>query len=617
MAHQLADRRDVDFVVFEQLESENILTKEKFKDLNRKALELAITEARNLSIKEILPTNVPGDREGVLFEKGEVRVPEAFHRAYKLYCQGEWIAFMDDVEVGGQGMPATIWAAVTEYFVSANLAFIMYPGLCHGIGKVIETYGTFDQKAMYLEKLYAGQWGGAMLLTEPQAGSDVGELSCEAVKNEDNTYSIIGSKIFITGGEHNLTSNIIHLVLARIKGAPKGSRGISLFIVPKRRVNPDGSLGEANDVICTGIEEKMGIHGSATCCLSLGDKGNCRGELIGEENKGLKAMFCLMNEARIGVALQGQALAGAAYAQALTHAKQRCQGKNLLQIFDPDAVQVPIIQHPDVRRMLIWMKAHVEGMRSLIYYTAHCLDLEAFEEKQEDREKYKGLIEFLTPILKCYCSEKSFDVCTQALQVFGGYGYTTEYPMEQYLRDCKITSIYEGTSGVQSMDLLGRKLGMKNGKIFADLLGEMEKTIAAAKQIRGIKDLADKVERAVIRSREVALALGTLAMGPDLMTAFTFSHPFLMALGDVTMAWMHLQRAVKAVPELEKQVENLDAKDLAKKAATNKQTAFYQGVFCTARFFINSELPVTMGKFDAIAASDPSAMEMPEVSFGS
>ncbi len=434
-----------------------------------------------MAVKEIAPTNVPGDRDGVLFENGQVKVPLSFHRAYKLYCEGDWIACMDDVTVGGQGMPAVVWAAVSEYFISSNLAFIMYPGLCHGIGKVIEIHGTDDQKNLYLEKLYSGQWGGAMLLTEPQAGSDVGELTTAALKNDDGSYSITGNKIFITGGDHDLTENIIHLVLARIKGAPQGSRGISLFIVPKIRLNPDGSLGKPNDVVCTGIEEKMGIHGSATCSLSLGSKNGCRGILIGEENKGMKAMFSLMNEARIGVAMQGQSLAGAAYAHALTHAKERCQGKNLLQMLDSGAVQVPIIQHPDVRRMLLWMKAYVEGMRSLIYFTAHCLDISENDERKEEKEKYKGVIEILTPILKCYCSEKSFDVCTQALQVFGGYGFTTEFPMEQYLRDSKITSIYEGTSGIQSMDLLGRKLGKKNGKWFMDFLGEIQKTIDQAR----------------------------------------------------------------------------------------------------------------------------------------
>ncbi|WDP84193.1 MAG: acyl-CoA dehydrogenase family protein [Desulfobacter sp.] len=270
MAQELADRRDVDFVLFEQLETEKILTHDKFKGINKKALDMAVSEARKLAVKEILPTNVPRDREGVRLENGQVKVPKSFHKAYKLYCDGEWIAFMDDENVGGQGMPSSVWAAVSEYFVSANLAFAMYPGLCHGIGKVIELYGTQDQKEIYLSKLYTGQWGGAMLLTEPQAGSDVGELTTTAEKTDNNTYAISGSKIFITGGDQDLTENIIHLVLARIKGAPAGTKGISLFIVPKIRINADGTPGRPNDVICTGIEEKMGIHGSATCSLCPG-----------------------------------------------------------------------------------------------------------------------------------------------------------------------------------------------------------------------------------------------------------------------------------------------------------------------------------------------------------
>ncbi|MCP4024383.1 MAG: acyl-CoA dehydrogenase [Desulfobacteraceae bacterium] len=617
MAHELADRRDVDFVVFEQLETERILKNAKFEGLDRKTLEMAITEARKLALKEIVPTNIPGDREGVRLENGEVKVPASFHRAFKLYREGDWIAFMDDVEVGGQGMPATVWAAVTEYFVSANLAFIMYPGLCHGIGKVIELYGSEEQKAVYLEKLYTGKWGGAMLLTEPQSGSDVGELDTMAQKNDDGTYTVTGNKIFITGGDQDLTENIIHLVLARVKGSPHGTKGLSLFIVPKIRINEDGTLGEPNDVVCTGIEEKLGIHGSATCSLSLGSKAGSQGFLIGEENKGMKAMFSLMNEARIGVSIQGQALAGAAYAHALTYAKERCQGKNLLQMLDSEADQVPIIQHPDIRRMLLWMKSHVEGMRSLIYYTALCFDVSELDESEEKRQKYLGLVEILTPILKCYCSEKSFEVCTQALQVFGGYGFTTEYPMEQYLRDSKITSIYEGTSGIQAMDLLGRKLGMKEGKFFMDLLAEMQKTITQARDFDYIKDLAERLSAAVNRAGEVAFQLGSQAMSPKVMTAFAFSHPFLMAMGDVAIAWMLLQRAVKAAMQLDKLTNGIDAAERRRMAQNDKKVAFYEGVLCTAQFFINSQLPVTMGQFDAISACDDAVMQMPEACFGS
>lgn len=607
MARELADRQDLDFVVFEQLDTEGLISAyEKFDGLDRKTLDLAITEARKLALKELLPANEPGDREGIFFDQGEVKVPKSFHRAYELYCQGDWITFMDDEAVGGQGMPATVWAAVTEYFVGANLAFIMYPALCHGIGKVIELFGTTQQKEIYLEKLYTGQWGGAMLLTEPQAGSDVGELTTSAARTDNGTYAITGSKIFITGGEHDLTDNIIHLVLARIEGAPKGTRGISLFLVPKIRVNGDGSLGRPNDVVCTGVEEKMGIHGSATCSLTLGSSGGCRGYLIGEENKGMKAMFSLMNEARLGVAIQAHALAGAAWTRALDYARQRCQGKHLLETFNPEAAPVPIIQHPDVRRMLLWMKSHVEGMRSLIYYTAKTLDLAELETDPAQKETYQGLVEILTPILKCYCSERSFEVCTQALQVFGGYGYTTEYPMEQFLRDCKITSIYEGTSGIQAMDLLGRKMGMQQGKLFMDLLAQMHTVIARAKEIHPIADLAMDMERAVNRASETAMHLGTLAMSPDVMTAFSFAHPFLMALGDVAVGWMLLDRAVTAADKL----AAMDGQ-----AKQEKRAAFYNGQIGSARFFIRTELPGVIGRFEAIVQSDSAAMDMPDLSF--
>ncbi|MCP3955281.1 MAG: acyl-CoA dehydrogenase, partial [Desulfobacterales bacterium] len=291
MAQELADRRDVDFVLYEQLGLEKILENEKFADLNKKTIDLIIKEARALAIKEILPTNAPGDQKGCRFENGVVKVPEEFHRVFELYREGEWIAMADDPAVGGQGLPITAVTAIGEYFTGANCAFGMYPGLCHGAGKLVEVFGTEQQRERYLAKMYSGQWGGSMLLTEPAAGSDVGALETTAVDNGDGTYSITGSKIFITGGEQDLTENIIHPVLARIEGAPEGTKGISLFLVPKIRVNDAGSLGEHNDVVCTGIEEKMGIHGSSTCSLTLGGKGGCVGTLLGEENKGMRAMF--------------------------------------------------------------------------------------------------------------------------------------------------------------------------------------------------------------------------------------------------------------------------------------------------------------------------------------
>jgi alkylation response protein AidB-like acyl-CoA dehydrogenase len=603
MAQELADRRDVDFVLFEQLDTEDMLKKEKFAEFNKKTIDLIITEARKLAIKEILPTNGPGDREGCRFEKGVVKVPESFHRAFDLFREGEWIAPSDDPEVGGQGLPVAVAAAVSEYFAGANTAFGMYPGLCHGAGKLVEIFGTDEQKALFLKKMYAGQWGGSMLLTEPGAGSDVGALTTTAVPNGDGTYRISGNKIFITGGEQDLTENIIHPVLARIEGAPEGTRGISLFLVPKVRVHPDGSLAEPNDVVCTGIEEKMGIHGSATCSLTLGGSGNCIGTLLGEENKGMRAMFHMMNEARFGVGLQGFAMASAAAAYAVGYAKERKQGKNLLKMMDPDAPQAAIIEHPDVRRMLIWNKAYVDGMRSFMYYTAQCFDLAETAADESAREKYQGLVEILTPIIKAYCTEKGCEVCSQSVQVYGGYGYTGEYPVEQYMRDCRITPIYEGTNGIQAMDLLGRKMGMKKGKFFMDLLGEMQQTITGARATDGLSDMAAAVEAAVNRLGEVALHLGQTAMSPQVMTAFAFAHPFMMAMGDVILAWMHLWRAVAAAAGLAK-------------GGKKKQAAYYEGILATARYFINSELPVTLGKLDAVANTDDAAMAIPDTAFG-
>lgn len=615
MAQELADRRDVDFVLYEQLGLESILENEKYSDLNKKTIDLIITEARNLAVKEILPTNSVGDRKGCSFENGVVKVPEEFHRIFELYREGEWIAMWDDPEVGGQGLPITVATAISEYFTGANCAFGMYPGLCHGAGKLVELFGTEKQRELFLGKMYSGQWGGSMLLTESEAGSDVGAIETTAVKKDDETYSITGSKIFITGGEHDLTENIIHPVLARIEGAPEGTKGISLFLVPKIRVNDDGSLGEPNDVVCTGIEEKLGIHGSSTCSLTLGGKGGCVGTLLGEENKGMRAMFHLMNEARLGVGIQGMSMGGAAYQFALNYARERKQGKSLLQMMDPDAPQVTIMQHPDVRRMLTWMKAYVSGMRSFIYYVGRCFDIAAMSADESERERHEGLIEILTPVVKAFCSDRSFDVCTQAIQVYGGYGYIGEYPVEQYLRDCKITSIYEGTNGIQAMDLLGRKIGMKKGKYFMTLLEEMQKTVGKAKECPELAELAEAVEKAVNHLGEVALGLGQTAMSPKVLTAFAFAKPFLDITGEVVMAWMHLWRAVAAQPKLEKLVGGLDSEGRGKKLAKNKNAVFYDGQIKTARYFIKTLLPEAIGKMDGILSVDDAVIEMSEDSY--
>ena len=497
MAQYIADRRDVDFVLHEQIQVEDLSKNDRFSEFNKKTVDMIVSEARNLAVKEILPTREIGDREGCRFDSGQVNVPESFHRAYELLREGDWTAMTQNPDWGGQGMPTTVAMAANDYLVGANYAFMIYSDLTNGAGKLIESFGTEKQKQIFLKKMYSGEWTGTMLLTEPEAGSDVGALTTSAVKNDDGTYSITGNKIFSSGGEQDLTENIIHPVLARIEGAPEGTKGISLFIVPKIWVNDDGSLGESNDVVCTGIEEKMGIHGNATCSLVLGGKGNCKGMLLGEENKGMRAMFQMMNEARLLVGLQGLACASSAYMYAVNYARERVQGKNLLQMMDKDASSVPIIQHPDVRRQLMMMKVYVEGIRSLLYYVGMCEDRIKISEDAEKKSKYQGIIDVLIPIAKGYVTDRAFEVCSHGVQVYGGYGYIREYPMEQLLRDCRITMIYEGTNGIQAMDLLGRKLGLNKGKPVMDLLGEIQKSIAMAEDVLGLEDLAAKLEEIV------------------------------------------------------------------------------------------------------------------------
>ncbi len=603
MAQYIADRRDVDFVLHEQMEVGGLSQTERFADFNKKAVDMIVSEARNLAIKEILPTREDGDREGCRFDSGKVMAPESFHRAYELLRDGEWVAMTADPDWGGQGMPTTVALAANDYLVGANYALMIYTGLTHGAGKLIESFGTEQQKGLFLNKMYTGEWAGSMVLTEPEAGSDVGALTTSAVKNDDGTYSITGNKIFISGGEHDLAENIIHPVLARIEGAPEGTKGISLFIVPKIWVNDDGSLGEFNDVVCTGIEEKMGIHGNGTCSLALGGKGSCRAMLLGEENKGMHAMFQMMNDARLLVGLQGLACASSAYMYALNYAKERVQGKNLLKIMEKDATSVPIIQHPDVRRQLMMMKVYVEGIRSLLYYVGMCEDRVKISENAQEKLTYQGIIDVLIPIAKGYVTDRAFDVCSQGVQVYGGYGYIRDYPMEQLLRDCRITMIYEGTNGIQAMDLLGRKLGLNKGKPVMDLLGKIQKTIAVAKDIRGLEDFANKLEGTVNKLGEVALHMGTMAMSPKVMSAFAFAHPFMEVCGDVVMAWMLLWRAAVAARKLNDNPKKKDA-------------VFYEGQIKSAEFFICSILPITFGKMKAISAFSDAAVEIAEDSFG-
>ncbi len=603
MAQILADRRDIDFVLHEQLKVEQFAKHELFPEFNRKAIDLIISEARNLAVKEILPTQTDGDRIGVHFDNGKVTVPESFHKAWKAVREGEWLAMTEDPEWGGQGMPRSVATAASDFLMAANFAFVMYGGLTHGAGKLIETFGSDKLKKLFLKRLFSGEWTGTMLLTEAAAGSDVGALTTTATPNADGTYSLTGNKIFISGGEHDMAGNIVNPVLARIEGAPAGTAGISLFIVPKIWVNDDGSLGEPNDIVCTGIEEKMGIHGNGTCSIALGSKGKCRGYLLGEANKGMRAMFLMMNDARLMVGNQGLACASAAYLYALNYARTRIQGRHLLKMTDKEAPGVPIIQHPDVRRMLMIMKIYVESLRSLSYYIAFCLDSIAVSSDSEEKTRLQGIIDFLIPIAKAYTTDRSFDVCSLAVQVYGGYGYIKEYPVEQLLRDCRITSIYEGTNGIQAMDLFGRKLGQNGGRPIIDLGDEIRRTLAAAAEVDRTAPMADKLEQALVRLEEVARHMGMTAMYGNLLTAAAHASPFLEVCGDVIVGWMLLWRA------------RIAAEALAG-GAKEKDAAFYEGQIKSAEFYTQVMLPVALGRMESICAGSSVAVDIPEEAFG-
>ncbi|MCM2304321.1 MAG: acyl-CoA dehydrogenase [Elusimicrobia bacterium] len=603
MAQTLVDRRDIDFILHEQLKVEELAKHERFADFNRKAIDLVINEARNLAVKEILPTQFDGDRIGVQFDNGNVKVPESFHKAWKALRAGEWLAMTEDPEWGGQGMPRTVASTAAQYMMAGSFAFMMYGGLTHGAGELVKEFGTDKQKKLFLKKLFSGEWTGTMLLTEPEAGSDVGALTTTATPNPDGTYSIVGNKIFISSGEHDMVNNIIHPVLARIEGAPAGTSGISLFLVPKIWVNDDGSLGEPNDVVCTGIEEKMGIHGNVTASLALGSKGKCRGTLLGEPNKGMRAMFLMMNDARLMVGDQGLACASAAYLYAVNYARTRIQGRHLMQAMDKNAPGVPIIQHPDVRRMLMLMKVYVESLRSLSAYIARCFDGIVTADDKEEKTRLQGIVDFLIPIAKAYTTERSLDVCSLGIQVYGGYGYIREYPMEQLLRDCRITSIYEGTNGIQAMDLLFRKLGQNGGRPIVDLGEEIRRTVSAAADIDRTAPMAEKLEEALLKLEEVARTMGMTAMYGNLMGAAAHAHPFLEVCGDVIVGWMLLWRA------------RIAAEALAN-GAKEKDLAFYEGQIKSSEFFTQILLPVTLGRMEAILSGSSVVVDIPEDAFG-
>ena len=616
MSNLLVNARDQHFLLFEQFGIEKLFETETFKDFSKDDVLMMMNEAEKMALNVILPTYEVGDKEGCTFKDGKVTVPKCYHDAFKKYCEAGWLAQTEPIDVGGQGIPVVMATANLEYCYAANFAFLMYPGLTHGAASLIQHHGTEEQKNKYMLKMYEGRWGGTMCLTEPGAGSDVGALKTSAKRLPDGKFLITGSKCFISCGDHDLTPNIVHPVLARIEGDPPGTPGISIFIVPKYRVNEDGSLGEFNDVNTGNIEHKMGIRGSATCTLNFGDEGKCVGELLGKEREGMRIMFLMMNEARMEVGMQALGHSTAALEHAIAYAKDRIQSTPVWEMKNPDAKAVPIIQHPDVRRDLLWMKAFTEGIRALNYFTAYCLDMS--RAYPEEKAKWGGLVELLTPICKAYSSDMAMQITSKAIDVYGGYGYCQEYPVEQYMRDCKIACLYEGTNGIQSLDLVGRKLGQNKGMNVMNMIGEIGATIAKAKQVPELQKYAAYLEEANNAVIDLTMTFAALGKSSSFLIPILNASPYLEIFGDLLIGHFLLQGAAIAQEKLNAIYAEKGADTKGTQRALvhdNADVAFYQGKIAAAKFFAVEVLFLVKSKCAAIKVADKVPIEMADESF--
>ena len=589
--------RDTRFVLEHVVGLDRYANVEGFAAATPDTVDAVLEEGGRFVAEVLFPLNQSGDLEGCTrHEDGSVTTPKGYKEAYAQFVESGWGTLAAPEAFGGQGMPHVVSTAFQEYMISANMAFAMYPGLAHGAIAALTVKGSDEQKEKYLPKMVSGEWGGTMNLTEPQCGTDLGLIRTRAEPQGDGSYKITGTKIFISAGEHDLTDNIIHLVLAKTPGAPDSSKGISLFVVPKVMVGDDGSLGARNAVSCGSIEHKMGIHANATCVMNY---DGATGWLVGEEMKGLAAMFIMMNAARLGVGLQGLGVAETAYQNAVQYAKDRRQGRALKGPAEPEEKADTLFVHPDVRRMLMNAKAWTEGLRALCLWGALQVDLEHNAATGEERQLAGDLIGLLTPVIKGVGTDRGYQVATDAQQVYGGHGYIQEWGMEQYVRDVRIAMIYEGTNGVQAMDLAGRKLAMNGGRAVQAFFGIVMQEAAAAKADPALAGIAGALETAAGELQ--AATMWFLANGmknPDNLGAGAVPYMHLMGVVAVGLMWLRMASAAARL-----------------KASGEGDAAFLDAKLVTARFFAERVMPEAGSLRRQIEGGAESVMALPPEMF--
>jgi len=609
----IVDSRDVRFILFEMLDIEQLNSYEKYSEFDRDTYEEIIDLAEKIAVEQVYPVNSDADKEHANYnpDTKEVIIPECFRPGLDAYYEAGFAGIAIEPEYGGLGMPFIIFQSTLDYFASAGVAFSMYPHLSLGAMGLVKQFGREEDRQVVCEKIISGEWGGTMCLTEPDAGSDVGALKSKAVQVEGDTYALKGQKIFISTGENNYYKNMIHPVLARIEGHPAGTKGVSIFMTPKYRFTPDGAMTGPNDVVCSGIEHKMGITASPTCTLNFGDSGQCEGILMGEECQGMKIMFHMMNETRLYVGLQGMSASSAAYMHAVTYARNRIQGADPE---NPKAGNTFIINHADVRRMLLSMKARVEAMRSLVYYTTFLIDIAKVETGDVQKEA-QAMVDFLIPITKAGNTDTAWDVTSDAIQVYGGYGFTNDYPVEQYARDSKILSLYEGTNGIQSIDLAMRKLLLNKEQFnYRVYRSRIEETISAAEGTVDTRYI-ETMKRGLRKLDEMVEVMKTRQAEGDVAQVFADATPMQKAFVMMTYAWMHLWGLTAALPKLKELTGDAKGRKLEEIISDNQEAAYYHGRVLSGRFYLGAEFQKFFGMADYVIAGESSVKESMDASF--